>query len=119
MASIICTAILLPDRIEMYYTPTDRTDVVYARWQYLILIPAVTLVLTVAAASMAVAAMAVVNAFILGDKGNTGRAGYRVAAWTLLVTAGVVWLTIWLGNEAEPRSWSELLAGVVGLLGGC
>ena len=35
--SVICAAILLPSQIEMYYTPTDRPDVVYQRWQYLIL----------------------------------------------------------------------------------
>lgn len=119
LATVTCAAVLLPDRVHLYYTPSERPDAVYELWQYLTL-------LVVGAAVMVVAFGAAASAFAwlaaAFTPGTTSSAGTSVAswvgAWTLLWLSAEVWIAVWLGND-EPvrRSWLELLVVLSGLVG--
>jgi Na+-driven multidrug efflux pump len=80
----------------MYYTPTEQADVVYRLWQYLILVPIVTLLLAMA---LAMFARAIVTVF--SSDGEIAEA--RVAAWVFVSASAAVWGAIWLGND-QPES---------------
>jgi hypothetical protein len=116
--SVFCAAILLPSQIEMYYTPTDRPDVVFERWQYLILTVVVAVVLAVGFGSMAEAFASIIKAFYTEDPTAGSDVALWVGAWVFVWSAGTVWLVIWLGNgDPRTRPWFELLLGSVGVTG--
>jgi Na+-driven multidrug efflux pump len=71
----------LPSQIAMYYTPTDRPDVIYQGWQYLILILLGAFLLAFGLASGAGALMA---AFGSGGAVTEGRVTAWVGAWVLV-----------------------------------
>lgn len=122
LATVASAAAFLPGRVEVYYTPTDQPDVVYDLWQYLTLVVLVTPVMALAAAWIGSTLHSLVVLFVTDPPAVGTNAdkdvGAWVAAWTLLWSAGAVWLVIWLGNEQPVRrSWCELLLVLAGLVG--
>jgi hypothetical protein len=113
--SLVVASLRLASQIAMYYTPTDRPDVVYQAWQYLILVPMGTLLLAFALASGAGALMA---AFCPGGATIEGRVMAWVGAWVLVSASAAVWVAIALGNgHPLQRSSLEALIGLALLLG--
>jgi hypothetical protein len=118
LATVIAGAFLLPARVDMYYTPTDRPDVTYALWQYLTLAVAGAAIVAVALSGLARAAVMLVEAFARGPATSRPDVAVWVSAWVLVWSASTVWLAIWFGNEhPEERSWLELVAALAGLSG--
>lgn len=118
LATATCAAVLLPGRVHLYYTPTDRPDVVYELWQYLFLVVVGAAAMALAAGATASALVSLVLAF--GRDGSDTGVGVAAwaGAWTLLWFSAALWLTIWLGNDHPlTRSWLELLLALVGLTG--
>lgn len=108
-------AVWLPARIEVYYTPTDRADVVYQLWQYLILVPIGALLLAMALATFA---RAIVIVFSSEGAIAETRVMAWMSAWVFASTSAVVWVAIWLGNDhPEQRSWLESGIASVAFLG--
>ncbi len=118
LATVTCAAVLLPGRVHLYYTPTDRPDVVYELWQYLFVVVVGAAVMALVAGALASALVSLVLVFGRGASDDRASAAAWVGAWTLLWFSAEVWLTIWLGNDHPlRRSWLELLLALVGLTG--
>lgn len=118
LATVTCAAVVLPDRVHLYYTPTDRPDVVYELWQYLMLLGIGGGIIAVAFGAVASAFAATLMTIGVGPSGAEPRVASWVSAWTLLWLSAEVWLVIWLGNDQPvTRSWLEVLVALSGLTG--
>lgn len=118
LATVTCAAVLLPDRVHLYYTPADRPDVVYELWQYLTLVVIGAGIMVVAFGAVGSAFAALAMAFNPGKPNGDASVASWVGAWTLLWLSAEVWLAIWLGNDQPVRrSWWELLVALSGLAG--
>jgi MFS family permease len=118
LATIVSAALVLPGQVEVYFTPTDRPDVVYETWQYLALVAVGAFVVALVLGALASTITSVVQAFGPGRSSRRSQVGTWVVAWSLLWFSAAVWLVIWLGNDQpERRSTYELLVVVTGLVG--
>jgi len=118
VATVTCASFLLPHQVYLYYTPTDRPDVVYELWQYLTLLVVGAGLMAVAFGVVASAFASLVMAFTPGTSHAEANVAPWVGAWTLLWLSAEVWLAIWLGNDQPVRrSWLELLVALAGLAG--
>lgn len=119
MVTVTLAAVLLPSMVDVYRNPTDQPDVVYARWQYLLLAVLGAGLLAVALSAVAAALLALVVAFTgRQPSGAAAQLSSRVTGWVLLCSSAAVWLAIWLGNsDPARRSWLELATGQVALAG--
>jgi hypothetical protein len=118
LATMVAATLLLPGQVNVYYTPTDRSDVVVERWQYLTLMVIGTTVVAAVLATLTTTVLGLVAAFTNGTQTTDPRAAAWTGAWVLLWLSAAVWLAIWLGNDSpERRSWFELLLSLAGLAG--
>ena len=118
LGTLAAAAILLPSEVDVYLTPTERADVTYARWQFLVLVGVTGSVLAAAVGAVAGSVLAVVDVFSDGSV-DGGRAARAAAAWMLLCVSAALCAVVWLGNgDAMLRSWLELGIGVAGVAGG-
>ena len=119
LVTVACAAVLLPSSVDIYYAPTDQPDVVYARWQYLLLVVVGAGLLAAGVGAMASVLLSLIAAFTGAPSSSAGaQVSAWVGAWVLLWSAAAIWLTAWLGNaNPERRSWLELLLGILGLMG--
>lgn len=109
----------LPDPVHVYFTPTDRPDVEYPLWLYLVLsavgVPIIAVIVGAFAGLIS-------KAVALGVRKHPPSSGdgvlQWVSAWVLMCGAGEIWLAIHYGNgQPAERSENELALGTVALIG--
>jgi hypothetical protein len=118
LATMVAATLLLPGQVDVYYTPTDRPDVVLEQWQYLTLMVIGTTVVAAALATLTTTVLGLVAAFTNEPRTTGPEAAAWTGAWVLLWFSAAAWLAISLGNDSpESRSWLELLLSLAGLAG--
>jgi hypothetical protein len=117
LGSIAFGTRLLPQEVEVYFTPARSPDVVYETWLYLLLLVAEACAATVGFWALARGASALIGAF--GSKpGLESPVGPWIAAWILTWFSVALWLAILLGNGHDlQRSWLELATSLIGIAG--
>lgn len=109
----------LPDPVHVYFTPTDRPDIEYPLWLYLVFsavgVPIIAVIVGAFAGLISKAAA-------LGVRKHPPSSGdgvlQWVSAWVLICGVGGIWLAVHYGNgQPAERSEKELVLGIVALIG--